>query len=128
VRTRNCDPGVRTGRLRKATGFFDLAEDAAVLDDTGDANDGIVTMYVLAGIAAADTICCARLGMHAVGENHDEAIQLLRSAVGSDAKYLSTLLGLKTKAAYSHYSVSKADVTRASRAASVLVELAKAAD
>lgn len=125
MRTRSCDSGVREGRLRKAVGFLAVADDAAALDDAGDARDAIVTMYVHAGIAAADALCCARMGVHAYGENHDEAVQLLRAAVGSEAKHLRTLLSLKTKAGYSHQSVSRADLTRASRAAIALVELAK---
>lgn len=125
MRTRNCDSGVREGRFRKAVGFLAVADDAAALDDAGDARDAIVTMYVHAGIAAADALCCARMGVHAHGENHDEAVQLLRAAVGSEAKHLRTLLSLKTKAGYSHQSVSRADLTRASRAAIALVELAK---
>jgi len=104
-----------------------VAEDAAALDDAGEALDAVVTMYVHAGIAAADALCCARLGVHAHGENHDEAVQLLRRAIGADAKHLRTLLGLKTKAGYSHQSVSRTDVSRATRAAVALVELARAA-
>ena len=46
-------------------------------DDESDLCDSHVTLCVHAGIAAADVICCARLGRHAHGENHDEAIGLI---------------------------------------------------
>lgn len=72
-RTKNCSERVRKGRLAKANEFLD----AALLVDE-EMTDAAVNLYVLAGIAAADVICCAKLGKHAVGENHAEAILLLK--------------------------------------------------
>ena len=86
-----------------------------------------VTLCVHAGIAGADVICCARLGEHAQGENHAEAVDLLRSADREPAQHLRTLLGMKTKAGYSHLVASNDDVKRAGRAAEALLEAARRA-
>jgi hypothetical protein len=46
-------------------------------DEAADVADAYVTLLVHAGIAASDVICCARLGEHAQGDNHVEAVALL---------------------------------------------------
>ena len=125
--TRTCSPEVRRGRLAKAEGFLQAAEDVSLLDDGGQLRDALVTLYVHAGIAASDVICCARLGQHATGDNHAEAVSLLKKAGAASHRHLATLLGLKTKAAYSHTPASAADVKKAARAAAQLVEDARAA-
>lgn len=117
-RTRECSEGIQAGRLRKATQFHD----AAVVVD--DAPDAAVNLFVLAGIAAADVICCSRLGVHATGESHNEAIALLKKAEPDMAKHLGTLLNMKSKVAYTHQSVTPGDHKKASRAASTLLEAA----
>lgn len=80
--TRDCTAEMRRGRMMKAIGFFQAASDVSDLDDSGEANDAIVTLHVHAGIAAADVICCARLGRQSTGENHVEAVVLLEAARG----------------------------------------------
>lgn len=124
--TRTCSPEVRRGRLAKAQGFLQAAEDVSLLDDSGQLRDAVVTLYSHAGIAAADVICCARLGLHAAGDNHAEAVALLKKAGAASHRHLATLLGLKTKAGYSHTSASNADVKKAARAAAQLVDEARA--
>jgi len=111
----------------KAIGFFQAASDVSDLDDSGEANDAIVTLHVHAGIAAADVICCARLGRQSTGENHVEAVVLLESVSGPAARHLHTLLGMKTQAGYGHRPASAADVKRSSRAAQHLLEAAREA-
>lgn len=86
--------------------------------------DAITTLWVHAGIAGADVVCCARLGVHALGENHQEAIALLRAADEALVKSLAILLSLKTRAGYSARPISGSDCTRAARAAERLVEAA----
>lgn len=122
ARTRTCTPEVRRGRLRKAVGFLDAAYQ---LDEFDEHTDAFVTLCVHAGIAAADVICCVRLGEHAQGENHNEAVELLQRADKGSARHLSTLLGAKSKAAYSYSSTSDDDRKRAGRAAEALVEAAR---
>jgi hypothetical protein len=126
VRTRTCDAAIRHGRLRKARQFLEaasLVRDFA--DGDEDIADAYATLCVHAGIAAADVICCAYLGHHAVGENHGEAIGLLAQADKDASKHLGVLLGLKTKSGYSHTSVTSEEVKRAGRAAEALVERAQ---
>lgn len=125
--TRPCPPDVRRGRLVKAEGFLQAASDVGVLDDAGELSSAVVTLYVHAGIAASDVICCARLGRHAGGESHAEAISLLTAANATSAKHLATLLSVKTKAGYSHTPASAADVKKSARAAAKLIEDARVA-
>lgn len=123
--TRPCTAGVRQGRLAKAHGFLQAADDTDLLDDTGQLGDAIVTLYVHAGIAASDVICCARLGKYPSGENHAEAINLLKAADASSGTHLATLLSMKTKAGYSHTAASSTETKKAARAATHLVEKAR---
>ena len=120
ARTRQCTKGVQAGRLKKATEFHDAA---VLVEDV--APNAAVDLLVDAGIAAADVICCFRLGVHAAGESHNEAIALLEKAERDIAKHLRTLLNLKSKVAYSHQSVTTDDRKKASRAALNLVEAAR---
>ncbi|HVB04806.1 MAG TPA: hypothetical protein VNF07_00950 [Acidimicrobiales bacterium] len=102
---------------------------AEVIDnflDDDDLTDAYVTLLIHAGIAAADVICCVRLGEHAMGERHVEAAQLLAAVDKGLADDLATLLGLKIKSGYSHNPVSADDVRRVQRAAKRLVETARA--
>ena len=121
---KRCDAATRAGRLAKAKGFFEAARTVETLDDEGSLGDASVTLYVHAGIAAADVVCCARLGRHAHGQDHNEAVALLRRVDGEAAKHLERLLKLKTKAGYSAQSVSPTDARSAGRAAEHLVEAA----
>lgn len=119
-RTRQCPEGVRAGRLNKAIEFHAAA---ALVEDV--APNAAVDLLVDAGIAAADAICCARLGVYSAGESHNEAIALLEKAERDVAKDLQALLNLKSKVAYTHQSVTTDDRKRANRAASCLVEAAR---
>ena len=74
---------------------------AELADQADDVVDAYMTLLVHAGIAAADLICCARLGEHALGTDHGEAVALLKQAAGAKTSgHLSTLLAVKTKAGY----------------------------
>ena len=126
MRTRSCDPGVRLERLRKAEEFSRVGGDALDLaEDESDVSSAAATMFIHAGIAAGDVICCARLGELAQGEDHRQAIELLRQADAASAPHLAVLLSLKTKAAYSHVRLSPAELVRARRAAEHLLATAR---
>jgi hypothetical protein len=71
---------------------------------------------------------CARLGEHAQGDNHTEAVALLRKADSESARHLQVLLGMKTEVGYSHTSTTDAEAKRAGRAAEVLLEVARRAN
>jgi hypothetical protein len=117
------------GRLRKTEQFLDAAETIREFaDDEHEVGDAYVTLCVHAGVAAADVICCAALGRHAEGDDHNEALALLRSVRpdGSElAKSLRPLLGMKTRAGYSHRAVNADDRKRAQRHAERLVRAAR---
>ncbi|QYB00722.1 hypothetical protein I1A62_03285 (plasmid) [Rhodococcus sp. USK10] len=113
--------------LRKAEQFFHLAEIGRDFADEPDGvDDAVVTLWVHAGIAASDVICCARLGKHAQGEDHKDAVTLLGSVDPATAKHLSVLLGLKTRSGYTDTPTST-ESKRAERAAEALIEAARRA-
>jgi hypothetical protein len=128
-RTRRCDEATISGRLRKAEQFLDAAETIRdFADDERDIGDALVTLCVHAGIAAADVLCCVALGEHAQGEDHNEALDLLgrvRPDGPEFAKSLRPLLGMKTRAGYSHRAASSDDRKRALRHATKLVRAAR---
>jgi hypothetical protein len=122
-----CSPEVRAGRLRKAGQFAEAAGDVAELaDEVDDVADAYVMLLVHAGIAAADVICCARLGEHAQGENHQDAVALLKVADDSSARHLDTLLRMKTRAKFGHTPASRDDQKKAQRAVDALLKTARA--
>ena len=120
--THKCNSAVTEGRLSKPGEFFDAAElvEDGMPNAAGD-------LFVDAGIAASDVICCVRLGVHSSSGMHSEAVTLLATADKGSEKHLSTLLGLKNKAAYTHQALSTAECKKMNRAASHLVEAAKRA-
>jgi hypothetical protein len=122
ARTSPCTAETRRGRLRKANQFIDAA---TLIADKAEVADAVVTLCIHAGIAASDVICCARLGQYAQGEDHSEAVVLLGKADSGSAKHLRLLLSMKTKAEYSHSSVTASDTKRAVRAAEALTETAR---
>jgi len=124
-RTVPADETVRRGRLGKAKQFLRVADDALELEEGRGAGDAAVSLYVLAGIAAADAICARALGQHSKGQDHQDAIALLASVDREASKWLSTLLGMKTRAGYGHDPVGAERLRSAQRAASSLVERAQ---
>lgn len=123
--TRRCTEATRSGRLAKARQFLLAAETIATVVEDRDISDAYVTLCVHAGIAAADVICCARLGEHHQGEDHQAAVALLAKADATAARKLKTLLDLKTRSGYSPTVTSRTDQRRASRAATALVHAAE---
>lgn len=104
-RTAPCTAADGRGRLRTARAYLEVAD--LVLDerDRDEYLNVAAGLAVLAGIAASDAICCARLRSRHRGDNHRDAADLLRQATpdGSDlAKHLLRLLDLKDEA---HYGV-----------------------
>jgi hypothetical protein len=125
MRTRDCTPATIAGRLDAARQFRLTAES---LDGDEELGNAYVTNCVHAGIAAADVICCSALGHHAQGDNHSDAIALLKTVRpdGDElSKHLATLLALKSKAGYGFIQPSREDRKRAGRAMDALVERAQ---
>lgn len=126
TRTKACPPAVQEGRRRKALQFAEGFEVILGLaDEADDVADACVTLAVHAGVAAADVICCSRLGRHAQGENHTDAVSLLATTDPRLARHLNTLLGMKTRAGYGHEPVTAASLVKARRAMTALVEGAR---
>lgn len=129
-RTSDCTPAEGRSRLRQAEAFL-MAADLVLSDDTDVATPGVAAaLAVLAGIAASDAACCARLRKRARGQDHGEAVNLLATIAPNGeamAKDLARLLAAKEE---SHYGVTLVDRAKARRLvgyAKRMVELASAA-
>jgi hypothetical protein len=88
------------------------------------------SLAIHAAINADDAVCGARLGQRAAGEDHDQALTLLKQA-GTDGatveKELRRLLPLKTKTAYEPDDVAPRVATKAVERAQRCVAAARAA-
>lgn len=72
-------------------------------------------VVVLAGIAASDAACCARLGARARGRSHAEGVELLRTVRprGTEmSKDLHRLLNRKDDSQYGLVFVSAGEASR----------------
>jgi len=80
-RTKNCSRRDAHVRLIQAESFVQTAQ--MVADETAaDFNPGVsASLAVLAGIAASDAACCARLGVRSRGEAHSDAVALLGTVI-----------------------------------------------
>ncbi len=93
-----------------------MAADLVISDATNTATPGVAAaLAVLAGIAASDAACCAKLKKRSRGQDHAEALKLLRTVVPHGeamAKDLGRLLAAKDE---SQYGVTLLDRTKARR-------------
>jgi hypothetical protein len=128
-RLRKCDEGTIAGRLAKAEQFMEGAEIIREFAaDEHDVADAYVTLCVHCGVAAADVVCCIALGAHVQGEDHNEAVAHLAKTRPDGAelgKALRVLLGMKTRAGYSHEHIGPDECKRAERAAGRLLQAAR---
>jgi hypothetical protein len=126
LRVQPCTAATIEGHLARAIEFFESAEEERRRHP--ERANAWVTHYILAGIAAADVVCCRALGRHAQSDNHVQAVALLRSVQPSGpelAVALGVLLGMKTKVGYGERAVSTDDRNRAPRRARQLVDAAR---
>lgn len=103
-RTSPCTQEDARTRLRQAESFIEVAELTLGTDSTGGYPQVAASLAVLAGIAASDAACCARLGQRSRSQDHRQAIALLASipdASQSMAQDLRRLLAIKDGAHYS---------------------------
>jgi hypothetical protein len=122
---KRCTPAIRAGRLVKAQQFHQAADLLSAAADDSEVVDACVMLSVHAGIAAADVICCAKLGEHHRGDDHHGAVALLGKADKAAAKNLKVLLDLKSRSGYGAALTSTTDRKRAGRAAAALVRSAE---
>ncbi|HET8930523.1 MAG TPA: hypothetical protein VFN21_07700 [Acidimicrobiales bacterium] len=115
MRMQSCDRRAALSRLAQAEAFL-LAAELLVDDDSDAAAPSVAaSLAVLAGIAASDAACCARLGVRARGQAHTEAVELLGSVDPggtSMAKDLQRLLNRKDDSQYGITLVASADAGR----------------
>lgn len=129
TREARCGPADARRRARMARTYLVVAEQADLVE-SDEGRNVAAGNAVLAAIAAADALCCLRLGRHARGQAHQEAAALLRTIRpdGSTlAKNLTTVLGVKDAAHYGTVFVSRTVLTSTLRAATRLVSAAEAA-
>lgn len=136
ARTAACGHEEAKGRLRRADEFLAVADlvlgerlETSVADDSINLSGVSAALAVLAGIAASDAATCQRLGERSRGQDHRDAIELLRTVVpGGDelARDLDRLLDVKDNAQYGVLGVSDSDARRAVNWARRLVAGARA--
>ena len=68
--TKECSPEILAGRLAKAKSYLKAAQLITPSVDDHQLHDVFISNCVYAGIAAADVMCCSKLGRHSVGPNH----------------------------------------------------------
>ncbi|MCB1254255.1 MAG: hypothetical protein M9891_00720 [Austwickia sp.] len=122
-RRRRGTPADARNRRIIAARYLEVAELAASEEGPG-ANNVVVGIAVLAGIAASDAVCIAATGTSYSGEDHAEAARVLGRTDGPLGKELAKLVRLKPGAHYGSTFISADDCTRALRAAKKLVEAA----
>lgn len=117
--------GVGEARNRRiiAAKYLEVGELAAT-EEGPAANNVVVGICVLAGIAAGDVLCLTAIGERYAGQDHAEAAAFLSRIDRDRGKELATLVRLKPLAHYGTGFVTDADRTRALRAARTLVEAA----
>ena len=119
-----CGIGEARVRLRTARAYLGVAEDVLAEQGRDEFLSVSSGLAVLAGIAAGDAICCARLRNRHRGDDHRGATDLLKSAVPDGAKLASTLgrlLDVKDEAHYGVVLVSSRKASDALRWATILV-------
>ncbi len=127
-RTRSCSAADREGRMWVARQFAlaaELIEEFTGEPDEGTVNNAYVTLCVHSGIAAADVVCCARLGEYSRGEDHKAAVLLLNKVGKGLGNALARLPALKTAAGYQPSSVSRQHVITARRQSDLLMTTAR---
>jgi len=121
-RTRSCQAADARARLLDVEAFLVAAE--RVVDLGGDV---VATNAVHAAIAAADAICCLRLGERSRDADHRAAVTLLARVDRDLAAALDRVLAVKTRAGYEARDVSAIDAGRCVRLATRLRDAAREA-
>lgn len=104
-RTAPCTAHDATSRFRTAQAYLEVADLVLGERERDEYLNVAAGLAVLAGIAASDAICCARLGRRHRGESHRNAADLLRTAVPDGAELATVLLRLLDLKDAAHYGV-----------------------
>jgi hypothetical protein len=122
-----CGPAEAARRARMARLYLDLAEQAAAMGGD-EARNVAAGNAVLAAVAAADALCCLRLGRYSRGQAHHEAAALLRTITPNGAKLardLTAVLDVKDPAHYGTVFLAATTVKSVLRGATRLLEAAE---
>lgn len=126
-RSQRCSPQDARNRRRHAAKFLEVAEIAAGEHEQDPEYASVaVSLAVLAGIAAADAVCCRALGERSRSQDHHDAEDFLRRVSGGEdaAKDLHKLLSFKDEAQYGFIDASGAELRKALRSSRSLLEFA----
>jgi hypothetical protein len=126
-RTAACTVADARTRLKTARAYLEVADLVLGEKEREEYLNVAAGLAVLAGSAASDAICCARLRIRHRGDDHRGAADLLRTATpdGSNlARVLLRLLDLKDEAHYGVMVVAARKANDAVRWARTLVDRA----
>lgn len=129
-RTQPCGPQEARVRAAQARSFLDVADLILGEDDDLATPGTAAALSVLAGIAAADALCCNSIGTRARGQDHREATALLAQVEPDGrtlAKALARLLDIKDGAHYGTVYLTANRAKTAFRSATTLTEAAETA-
>lgn len=114
-RTSDCTPVDGRARLRQAEAFVMTAE-LVLGDDSDAAAPGVAAaLAVLAGIAASDAACCAKIHKRPRGQGHIEAVGMLRAVQPHGPALATDLRRLLSAKDDSHYGTELVDRGKATR-------------
>ncbi|MBA3303132.1 MAG: hypothetical protein H0U26_04590 [Acidimicrobiia bacterium] len=115
-RSQPCDRAEALNRLTQAESFVEVAELVAAAEGDSVATPNVAAaLAVLAGVAASDAACCARLKERPRGQDHRDAVTLLEGVHprgGQMAKDLQRLLARKDDAQHGVLMGSRRDTGR----------------
>jgi len=125
ARTRACAAADARSRPQQARLYLEVAE-LVVPDAPGEHATVATGNAVLAGIAAADAICCSIAGERYRGDDHRQAADLLGQVTG-DAKLAGSLRDLLDLKDASHYGIRNVQLRSARSALRKAAQLVEAA-
>lgn len=128
-RTVPCSRDQARVRQEHAEKYLEVAELVAAESADVPASATVsASLAVLAGIAASDAACGARMGLRARGQDHRHAVELLGRVTGSAAavRGLGRLLDAKDAAHYGVIHLSGAELRGVLRAAQAVVAFGRA--
>ncbi|MGH3951280.1 MAG: hypothetical protein ACRDSE_19545 [Pseudonocardiaceae bacterium] len=93
-----------------------MAAELVLSDDADAASPGVAAaLAVLAGIAASDAACCAGLKKRPRGQDHVEAVKVLRTVDPHGAAMANDLRRLLASKDEAHYGIALVDRGKAQR-------------
>jgi hypothetical protein len=106
TQTQECTRENAVSRLQQAESLVEVADMVLGGGDSDVATPGVAAaLAVLAGIAASDAACCAKLKMRARGQDHMEAVGLLATVRPHGDQMSKDLKRLLTRKADAHYGL-----------------------